>query len=111
MSEKSPMNYKEKLEQANKEAKAAVVALFLTVLVWIIAGFGIAPLNIVVFSTPLWIITGCLVTWIFAVVAALYMSKRVFKDIDLDDESDQEPLQHSSQGSTSVTQSREQGGK
>ena len=48
------MNYKEKLQQANKEAKAAVIALFLTVVVWILSGFGIAPLNIVVFNTPLW---------------------------------------------------------
>lgn len=80
------MNYKEKLQQANKEAKGAVVALFLTILVWIIAGFGIAPLNIVVFNTPLWIITGCFGTWIFAIVVAVFMSKFIFIDIDLDDE-------------------------
>lgn len=80
------MNYKEKLQQANKEAKGAVVALFLTILVWIIAGFGIAPLNIVVFNTPLWIITGCFGTWIFAIAVAVFMSKFIFKDIDLDDE-------------------------
>lgn len=80
------MNYKEKLQQANKEAKAAVVALFLTIVVWILSGFGIAPLNIVVFNTPLWIITGCFGTWIFAIAAAIYMSSFVFKDIDLEDE-------------------------
>lgn len=80
------MNYKDKLQQANKEAKAAVVALFLTVLVWAIAGFGVSPLNIVVFNTPLWIITGCFGTWFFAIAAAVYMSKFVFKDIDLDEE-------------------------
>lgn len=80
------MNYKEKLQQANKEAKGAVVALFLTILVWIIAGFGIAPLNIVVFNTPLWIITGCFGTWIFAIAVAVFMSKFIFIDIDLDDE-------------------------
>ena len=80
------MNYKEKLQQANKEAKGAVVALFLTILVWIIGGFGIAPLNIVVFNTPLWIITGCFGTWIFAIAVAVFMSKFIFIDIDLDDE-------------------------
>ena len=79
------MTYKEKLKQANKEAKAAVVALILTVIVWVVSGFGIAPLNITVFNTPLWIITGCFVTWIFAIFAAVFMSKFVFKDIDLDD--------------------------
>lgn len=80
------MNYKDKLQQANKEAKAAVVALFLTIIVWIVAGFGVAPLQIVVFNTPLWIITGCFGTWIFAIAAAVYMSNFVFKDIDLEDE-------------------------
>lgn len=80
-----PMNYKEKLEQANKEAKAAVIALFLTVLVWVLAGFCIAPLHIVIFNTPLWIITGCFGTWFFAIAASVFMSKRIFKDIDLDD--------------------------
>lgn len=80
------MNYKEKLQQANKEAKAALVALVLTVLVWIVSGFGVAPLNIVIFNTPLWIITGCFGTWIFAVIAAVVMSKYVFKDIDLGEE-------------------------
>ena len=82
------MTYREKLKQANKEAIAAVIALVLTVIVWIISGFGIAPLNIVVFNTPLWIITGCFVTWIFAILAAVFMSKFVFMDIDLDDEDD-----------------------
>ena len=49
------MTYKDKLQQANKEAKSAVVALFLTVLVWIISGFGVAQFNITIFNTPLWI--------------------------------------------------------
>ncbi len=44
------MTYKDKLQQANKEAKSAVVALFLTVLVWIISGFGVAQFNITIFN-------------------------------------------------------------
>lgn len=80
------MKYKEKLQQANREARGAVIALFLTVVVWIVAGFGISSLDIVIFNTPLWIITGCFGTWIFAVVAAIYLSKFVFKDVDLDEE-------------------------
>ncbi len=82
------MTYREKLKQASKEARASVIALFLTVFVWIVSGFGIAPLDITVFNTPLWVITGCLATWIFAVVASIYMSTFIFKDIDLDDEED-----------------------
>ncbi len=86
------MTYKDKLQQANKEAKSAVVALFLTVLVWIISGFGVAQFNITIFNTPLWIITGCFGTWIFAIIAAVVMSKYVFKDIELDDDSDDSGL-------------------
>ncbi len=84
--EKVGMKYKEKLQQANREARGAVIALFLTVIVWIVAGFGVSSLDIVIFNTPLWIITGCFGTWIFAVVAAIYLSKFVFKDVDLDEE-------------------------
>ena len=50
--------YREKLLQANREAKATVVVLVLTVLVWIAGGFGLAGLDIEIFETPIWIIGG-----------------------------------------------------
>lgn len=53
------MTYKEKLQQANREALAAVIGLVATIVVWALLGFGVAQTGIVVFSTPLWIITGC----------------------------------------------------
>ena len=36
------MRYAEKMRQANREAKATVIALVLTVLVWIALGLGLA---------------------------------------------------------------------
>lgn len=109
LDEKVLMNYKDKLQQANKEAKAAVVALFLTIIVWIVAGFGVAPLQIVVFNTPLWIITGCFGTWIFAIAAAVYMSNFVFKDIDLEDEENDLISQYSDSNNSAKNSSDDNG--
>ena len=80
--------YAEKMQQANREAKATVVALVLTIVVWIALGFGVAPTGIEVFHTPLWIITGTVGTWLFAIAVAVFMSNRVIADVDLDDEPD-----------------------
>lgn len=80
------MRYAEKMRQANREAKATVIALVLTVLVWIALGFGLAGSGIEVFHTPLWIIGGTVGTWLFAIVVAVFLSKRVIADVELDDE-------------------------
>ena len=40
------------------------------------------------FHTPLWIIGGTVGTWLFAIVVAVFLSKRVIADVDLDDEGD-----------------------
>ena len=50
------VTYKEKLAQADREAKATVIALVATIVVWAIGGFGLAGLDIQIFHTPLWII-------------------------------------------------------
>lgn len=85
---KSP-TYREKLLQANREAKATVVALALTVVVWIALGFGLAGSSVEVLSTPIWIIGGTVGTWLFAIAVAVFLGKRVFADFDLDDEGTQ----------------------
>lgn len=79
------MTYKEKLQQANGEALAAVIGLVATIVVWALLGFGVAQTGIVVFSTPLWIITGCFGTFVFAVVLSIVMAKFVMHDVGLDD--------------------------
>lgn len=80
------LSYAEKMRQANREAKAAVIGLVLTVIVWAIAGFGVSGTGIVVFHTPLWVITGCLGTFVFAIIVAIVMATCVMKDVGLDEE-------------------------
>lgn len=74
------------MRQANKEARATVIALACTIVVWLVGGFGLAGTDIEVLHTPLWIIGGCVAPWIAAIIAAVVLSRRVFVDFDLDDD-------------------------
>lgn len=80
------MKYQEKLRQADREARAAVIGLVATIFVWALLGFGLAGTGIVVFSTPLWVITGCVGTFVFAIVVSVVMAKVVMHDVGLDDD-------------------------
>lgn len=82
----SVATYKEKMKQANREAKFTVVCLAATIVVWIALGFGLSGSSIELFHTPLWIIAGCIGTWLFAIAVAVVISKLVMKDCDLDEE-------------------------
>ena len=53
--EKKQWTYREKMAQANREAKATVVALAIVVVVWIAAGFGLSAFDVEVFGTPIWV--------------------------------------------------------
>ena len=81
------LTYKQKHEQANKEAIATVVALIITIVVWAVCGFGLAGLDITLFHTPIWIIGGTVGTWICSIVVVVVLAKKVFVGFDLDDES------------------------
>ena len=80
------MTTREKFQQINKEAKATLLVLLLVVLFWTISGIGVSRLNITIFHTPLWAITGCIGTWIFSVIAVWILVKKVFKNFDLEEE-------------------------
>lgn len=80
------MNEKEKFEQINREARATGIVLVLIVLFWAVAGLGLSHSGIVIYHTPLWIITGCIGTWLFAIAAVIFLVKKVFRDIPFDDE-------------------------
>ena len=81
------LTYKQKLEQADREAVATVVALAATVAVWCVCGFGLAGIDVRVFHTPLWVIGGTIGTWVCSIVVVLVLSKKVFVDFDLSNES------------------------
>ena len=77
--------YAEKLAQASHEAKATVIALVATIVVWIVLGFGLSGLDVWVAHTPLWVIGGTIGTWVFSIAACVYLAKNVFVDFDLDE--------------------------
>ena len=80
------MKRSDKFRQANREAKATVLATAAVIDCWWIAGFGLADVNVSYLHTPLWVWGGCLGTWIFAILVTLFLTKKVFLDFDLDDE-------------------------
>ena len=79
------LTYKQKHEQANREAVATVVALATTIVVWTACGFGLAELDVTVFHTPLWIVGGTVGTWICSIVVVVVLAKRFFVGFDLED--------------------------
>ena len=81
------LTYKQKHEQANREAVATVVALGITIVVWLVCGFGLSTLDITLFHTPIWVIGGTIGTWICSIVVVVVLAKRFFADFDLDDAS------------------------
>ena len=70
----------------NREAVATVIALAITIVVWIICGFGLANLDITLFHTPLWVIGGTIGTWICSIVVVVVLAKKFFVGFDLDEE-------------------------
>ena len=80
------LTYKEKHQQANREAVATVVALAITIAVWIVCGFGLSSLDITVLHTPLWVVGGTIGTWVCSIVVVVVLSKRFFVGFDLDEE-------------------------
>ncbi len=83
------MTTREKFQQINKEAKATLLVLLLVILFWTISGIGVSRLNITIFHTPLWAITGCIGTWLFSIVAVWVLVKKVFKNFDLEEEEEE----------------------
>ena len=82
------LTYRQKHEQANREALATVVALAITILVWIACGFGLSTLDVTVFHTPLWVVGGTVGTWACSIVVSVVLAKRFFVGFSLDDEGD-----------------------
>ena len=84
------MKREDKFKQIAKEARAVLWALLAIIIFWIIAGLGISRLNITIFHTPLWVITGCVGTWIFSIVIVVFLMKRIFKDFSLEEDDGEE---------------------
>lgn len=83
------MKRSEKFRQANREAKATVLATIAVILFWTLAGFGLANSEVKILSTPLWVWMGCVGSWIFACLVAVYLANYVCVDMSFDDEDEE----------------------
>lgn len=77
--------YGAKLRQCNREALITLVALAATVVVWAVCGFGLAGLDARVMGVPVWVVGGCVGTWVFAIVVSVVLAKSFFKDFDVEE--------------------------
>lgn len=84
------MKRSDKFRQANKEAKATILATLAVIVFWLGAGFGLAHIKITIWHTPLWVLGGCLGTWLFAIGVAIYLAHYVFQDISLEEDKQNE---------------------
>ena len=50
------MLYRERMSQANKEAKVTLLGVAIVIVCWLLFGFGLYGVDIKIFSTPLWIV-------------------------------------------------------
>lgn len=78
------MTEKEKYYQIRKEAMWTGITLVVLICFWIFAGFGLSSVDIRVFGLPLWAVTGTFGVWFFAMVLVKLLTTLVFKDIDLE---------------------------
>lgn len=86
MAKRTFATYAAKMRQANREAVATVAALVIIAVTWLSWGIGLADSDIRVFSTPVWIIGGCIGTWLMAVLASIVLGCGVFANFSLDDD-------------------------
>ena len=73
----------EKFSVVRREAVYTGVALALLIIFWLIAGFGLANIDVKIFHLPLWAVAGSIGVWIFAILASYILSHKLFKDMDL----------------------------
>ena len=84
MAQRTIKTYAEKMRRANREALITVGAFAVIVAAWLVGGFGLAGSGAEVLGTPIWIIGGCVGSWVVAIVVAAVLSKRVFVDFDFE---------------------------
>lgn len=86
------MSEYEKYQQIKREARWTGLALFVLVLFWLLAGFGLSGLPGEVLGMPLWAVTSSVGVWFFAILLVKLLTSLVFQDMELDEE--KEAKQH-----------------
>ena len=86
------MSEYEKYQQIKREARWTGLALFVLVLFWLLADFGLSGLPGEVLGMPLWAVTSSVGVWFFAILLVKLLTSLVFQDMELDEE--KEAKQH-----------------
>lgn len=82
------MKRSEQFRQANREAKITCYATLSVIIFWCLAGFGLSESDIKILDTPVWVWGGCVGTWIFAIIVAVFLAQKVITDMEFDEDSD-----------------------
>ena len=82
------MEYKDKLKTCDRECAFAILGLILTVCVWLICGIGFSASDVIIFSTPLWIVAGLVGTFLFACIFSIVFAFVIMKDVSLEEETE-----------------------
>ena len=83
-------SYKDKMQEANREALISLVGLGIIIVAWLIGGFGLASLDISFAGLPLWVIGGTFLPWIVSIVLAVLFATKLFRNFDLNSEEGEE---------------------
>lgn len=78
----------EKFSLIRREALYTGLALVGLIIFWLIAGFGLAGVDVKIFHLPLWAVAGSIGVWLFAICASWILSRKLFRDIDLGGDGD-----------------------
>lgn len=89
MLSKKKMTDAEKFSLVKREALYTGLALAGLIIFWLIAGFGLAGVDVKIFHVPLWAIAGSVGVWLFAIVISWILSRKLFRDIDLGGDGDE----------------------
>ncbi len=79
------MKRSEKFRQANREAKITCFATLAVIIFWILAGFGLSGSDMVILDTPVWVLGGCIASWLFAVLVSWWLANYVIQDVDMEE--------------------------
>lgn len=83
------IDYKTKHSIANREALATLIAAALVMAFWWIAGLGLRDYDMTIFYMPAWFVIGSFGSWFFSVALCVFITKKVFKNFNLNDDSDE----------------------
>lgn len=82
-SDRASVSDAQKFSLVRREAIYTGIALFGLIIFWLIAGFGMASLDVKIFHLPLWAVLGSIGVWIVAILISAILIKKLFTDMDL----------------------------